>query len=170
MTEYIATWANDPLGYLHLAAAMIALVSGAVVAVLRKGNAAHVWLGRAYLAAMLFVNGSALSKYDLTGRPNVFHLAAILSLATVIAGWIAAQRHRKTGARGAAAAHGIFMLWSYFGLIVALIAETVTREFPYMLHGQGGWLRFVAATGAFMIVAGFFYNRYVRREVRRTLG
>ncbi|MEZ5921849.1 MAG: DUF2306 domain-containing protein [Parvularculaceae bacterium] len=169
MLEYLTSWTDDMLGAAHLAAALTALFAGAMVVVLKKGTRLHVATGYIYILAMLAVNASALSKYDLTGAPNLFHFFAVCSLATLIAGYSAALAFRRSRRISAAAAHGALMLWSYFGLVIALIAEIFTRAVPFMLHGEGGFTRFAMALGLFMLAGGWLMNRFISREIARTL-
>lgn len=169
MIDYFLTWTDDLLGHLHLISASCALFFGAVVAVIKKGTRVHIVSGYLYLIAMLTVNISALLKYDLTGAPNMFHFFAFFSLATLGAGYAFALRRRRTGSSRDVAAHGALMLWSYFGLLVALLAEVFTRGFPFMLHGDHGWVRFMLALGAFMAVTGFVMRRFIRHEIAKTL-
>lgn len=169
MIDYLLNWTDDPLGNAHLGAALTALFVGAFVILLRKGTRIHVACGYVYVIAMLGVNASALSKYDLTGKANFFHLAALASLITLVAAYAMALRFRKSRNIGDAAAHGALMIWSYYGLVVALIAEVFTRAIPFMLHGEGGWARFAGALGAFMAVTGFLTHRLIAREIARTL-
>jgi len=169
MIDYVLNWTDDPLGYAHLGAALTALSVGALVILLRKGTRLHVYCGYAYVLAMLGVNASALSKYDLTGEANLFHIAALGSLATLFAAYAMALRFRRSRNIGDAAAHGALMIWSYYGLVVALIAEIFTRAVPFMLHGEGGWMRFTGAPGAFMLATGFLTHRLIAREIKRAL-
>ena len=67
----------DVSGTLHYGSALAALALGAAVALARKGTRSHRWLGRAYLAAMLLLNFSALTIYDLFGGFGVFHWMAL---------------------------------------------------------------------------------------------
>ncbi len=113
----------DIPGTLHYGSALGALALGAVVALGRKGTPAHRWLGRAYLAAMLLLNFSALTIYDLFGGFGAFHWMALASLATLLAGYGVARRRR----RGWVRMHGEFMGWSYVGLLAAAVAESVSR-------------------------------------------
>jgi len=168
MFDYLTSWTNDALGAAHLYAALFALFTGAMVVALRKGTRLHVGAGYMYVLSMLGLNASALSKYDFTGGPNLFHFFAVCSLATLIAGYAAALGFRKSRQASAAAAHGAFMLWSYFGLVNALIAEIFTRAVPFMLHGEGGFTRFAMALGLFMLVGGWLMNRFISREIART--
>lgn len=169
MIEYVATWANDPLGYVHVALALIALAAGAAVLALPKGRGPHKLLGYIYFASMLAVNVTALSKYDFTGSVNLFHVAAAFSLATLALAGAASLRYRATKGRGALAAHAAFMTWSYYGLVVALIAEVFTRALPFMLHGEGGWMRFTLALSAFMLMTGWAAARLIRHELTKFL-
>ena len=99
----------------------------------------------------------------------MFHAAAIASSLTLAGAFAAAMIYRRTRDRRAIAAHGHLMIWSYFGLFAALVAEVVTRAVPFMLHGEGGWTRFSLALAAFMLATGAVTYRYARFEVRRTL-
>lgn len=166
---YFATWTDGFIGQAHLAFAMIALAAGTAVVLLRKGTLRHRYLGYTYLIAMLILNGTALLKYDLTGAPNMFHFFAVGSLLTIAAAYISIL---ISGSKRAAAAraHGELMIWSYFGLVMALIAEVVTRGYPFMLHGNGGWFRFTSALLVFALIAAFFTHRFIRFELSKTFG
>lgn len=167
---YFSSWTTGVVGQSHLFFAMLALASGAVVIWMQKGTRTHTYGGYIYLLSMAVLNGTALIKYDLTGGFNMFHAAAIGSVITITGGIAAAVIYRFTRKRKAIAVHGELMIWSYFGLFAALIAEIFTRAVPYMLHGEGGWTRFSFALGAFMVVTGVFTYRYAKREVKRATG
>lgn len=167
--DYLSSWTSGLIGNGHLLTAIIALASGAAVLTMRKGTRTHRWLGYSYVIAMLSVNGTALVKYDLTGGFNLFHGAAIASLVTLILAYGCIWLFKQRRDRKYIAMHGSFMIWSYFGLVMALIAEVVTRKFPYMLHGDGGWTRFTVALAALMIVSGYGTHLYANWSVRRYL-
>ena len=84
------------IGAAHVAMGSVALVSGAVVLMLPKGTTRHRRVGTVHAAAILAINGTALSMYDLTGRPNVFHVIALVNLATLAMGLLALRRWRRT--------------------------------------------------------------------------
>lgn len=167
---YFTGWTSGVVGQSHLGTALVALGSGAWVLWARKGTRIHVSSGYVYLVSMVLLNGTALAKYDLTGGFNMFHAAAIGSSLTLAGAFAAALVYRRTRDRRAIAAHGHLMIWSYFGLFAALVAEVVTRAVPFMLHGEGGWTRFSLALAAFMLATGTITYRYARFEVRRTIG
>ena len=74
----------------HLWSAVSALVFGLFVFFVRKGTRLHKQLGYAYFFNMLGLNISALFIYQLTGNFGPFHISALASLLTLIAGFIPA--------------------------------------------------------------------------------
>ena len=74
---------------------------------------------------MVGVIVTAFSIYDLTGNFAPFHVAAVLSAATLSTGLyhILARRPKYDWT----AWHANWMSWSYIGLITALTAESLTR-------------------------------------------
>lgn len=113
----------NPLGLAHTALAILALVVGAAVLVLPKGGRRHRVLGITYAVAMLLMNATALMIYRLFGGFGPFHWAALISLATLAAGWLPARRRDA----GWLVRHAYFMAWSYVGLLAALAAEITSR-------------------------------------------
>ena len=166
---YLDHWATHPIGQLHVGMALLALVLGPIMFLRRKGTGSHRALGYVFVVAMLTANIAALTRYGLTGGFNFFHFAALMSLATLLPAIVFAWRARQRKSRNAYITHGILMCWAYFGLVMAFIAEAVTRQFPFLLHGEGAWIRFFIFLGALMLVAGWWTRRQVRRHViRRT--
>jgi uncharacterized membrane protein len=133
---------QHPLGLAHLAIALLAIVSGTLVLLSRKGTRRHRWLGRAYVCAMIGVNLTAFSIYELFGGFGLFHWMALASLLTVLGGYIPA-RSRKPGWK---TRHAYFMAGSYVGLIAALAAEILTRT---------PWLAFehAVAVASFVVIS-----------------
>lgn len=116
---------HSPIGLFHLLTAVAALVLGTVVIALQKGSKLHRLLGYAYFYSMLTMNGSAFFLYNLFGVFGPFHVAALLSLATLIAGMVPAIRRKPEN--GWLRLHGTFMFFSVVGLYAALFAEILTR-------------------------------------------
>jgi uncharacterized membrane protein len=114
------------LGAIHLAAALTAFVLGGAVLVARKGTALHRTLGGGYVVALVMVNVTALGIYRLTGQFGPFHALALLSLAVLFWGVLAAVRRRP----GWLIAHYHGMAWSYIGLLAATCAEVMIRLAP----------------------------------------
>jgi uncharacterized membrane protein len=137
-----------PLGWIHTIAALAALVTGAAVLLTRKGTRRHRQLGWAYVVSMLLLNGTALLIYRLSGRFGPFHVGAVFSLVTVVAGVAAAlgarrARGRRNVAERARALerHYPFMTWSYVGLVAAAVSEIATRV-PMLRPRPGQGLAF----------------------------
>lgn len=116
---------EHPLGTLHLALAILAIVAGGAVALARKGTPLHVNVGRVHVFALIGVNGTALAIYELFGGFGPFHVAAVLSLLTVAGGMLPMWRRRRPP--GWLPRHAYFMSGSYVGLIAAAASETATR-------------------------------------------
>ncbi len=90
---------HHPIGLFHLITALLALVFGTWIILTRKGTLRHKWLGRGYFWAMLLLNASALMIYELKGTFGVFHWLALLSLLTLVAGYIPVLLRRPGWAR-----------------------------------------------------------------------
>ena len=165
--DYIVNWSNDPLGKVHVYLAVFALILGPIVFFSSKGTKIHRVLGFAFLISMLSVNISALLKYDLTGHFNLFHFAAIFSLMTIVPAYLAIVWAIKTRKIKYFILHGHLMAWSYYGLVMALIAEVTTRAVPYLLHGEGGWQRFSMALSVFMLISGLLSYQLINRGISR---
>jgi uncharacterized membrane protein len=152
------------LGQFHLAVSLVALATGAFVLVRRKGTAQHRRVGWTYAAAMLALNGSALWIYRLTGTFGPLHVAAVISLGTVLAGvWSAWSR--KPGDRQWLRRHYSLMSWSYLGLVAAAVAEVATRV-PAVQAIAGGptpafWITVALASIAVFVFGG---RIIIRRE------
>ena len=113
------------LGWLHTASALAALASGAAVLLRRKGTRAHRRLGWAYAASMLVLNGTALLIYRLSGGFGPFHVAALMSLGSLVCGVVPAVRRRP--AEKWVERHYYWMTYSYVGLLAAAASEVATR-------------------------------------------
>ena len=148
------------LGWFHTLCALVALASGAVVLLRAKGTRRHRQMGWIYVGSMLAVNVTALMIYRLFGGFGPFHVAALFSLATVIAGIIPAVRRRPHDRW--LERHYFFMAYSYVGLLAATAAEIGTR-----LPGARGafWLAVILASIGVFVIGGAM----IRRQVGATL-
>ena len=159
----------SPLGQFHFATALTALASGAWVLFRPKGTRKHRRAGWLYAGSMLVLNVSALSIYRLTGTFGPFHVAALISLATLAAGIISARR-RRHGGRGWLEGHYFFMTYSYLGLVAAAVAETATR-WPAIQSVAGGptaafWTAVVVASVAVFTVGSVMIRRRAEGMMR----
>jgi len=114
---------HTSMGAVHLLMALIAIVSGTMVIVMRKGSKTHKRIGYVYVANMVGLNVSALFIYDLFGYFAIFHYGAVFSLLTVTAGMVPTFKRKK----GWLDRHLSFMYWSLVGLYAAFASETLVR-------------------------------------------
>lgn len=160
-------WANSGIGAYHLYTAVAALAIGPVVFLMRKGDIAHRLLGLTYVFAMVTANASSLTMYSFTGALNFFHLFAVLSLATVLTGMIAIVVYGATKWTWTLDLHLQMMPWSYFGLVMAAIAEAATRGLPRLMEGfDNFWTPFFIVV-AFAGVAGSILTNRLLKPVRQ---
>lgn len=137
-------------GWIHLIAATIALFTGTAVLALKKGTSLHIKIGYVYLVSMLIVNLTAFMIYRLFGGFGIFHIAALISLLTVLAGILPALLRKPEN--NWLGLHLGFMYWSVMGLYAAFAAEVLTRipDTPFL--GMVGY-----ATGGIMLLGGIFF-------------
>ena len=135
----------DAFGLVHTVLGLGAVLFGVLIIALPKGTPRHRGIGRAYAVAMLLLNSTGLMIYDLSGRFGPFHVAALVSLGTIVAGVVLAFLRRPRGHW--VEMHGMFMAWSYVGLLAALISEIATRV-PGVSFGVG------ATAATVIVVAG----------------
>jgi len=150
----------DLLGSTHLWAALLAMLAGAVVLLLRKGTLWHRRWGWLYVAAMATVIVTAFLIYDLFGTFGPFHVAALISLVTVTMGLLPALRRRPKGRW--VPLHAYWMSGSYVGLIAAATSEIATR---YLDWGFGATV--MAATAVVTVVGVVSILALVPRAIRR---
>lgn len=113
-------------GIIHVVLAIAALIIGAVVAFRPKGGRRHRILGYFYAIFLLLVNVSALSVYKESVGMGPFHILAVISLVTLISGFVPAFLRRPVSSW--LNLHAYLMSWSYVGLVAAGVAQIVTMS------------------------------------------
>jgi len=106
------------LGAAHVAAALAALVFGALVLLMRKGTSLHRAMGMAYTVAMVALNVAALLIYRINGHFGPFHVLALVTLVTIGLGIKAIVARPRRLAR-----HYQMMSFSYLGLLSAATTQ-----------------------------------------------
>jgi uncharacterized membrane protein/tetratricopeptide (TPR) repeat protein len=154
----------DRLGIAHTALACVALALGAIVVLRRKGDRLHRTTGHLYVASLVATNITALNIYDLFGQVGPFHVAAIVSLATVVAGMIPVVT-RRPRARWFET-HAYFMSWSYVGLVAAAGAEAAVR-LPAVPFGPAAFAATLLVTLAGALLIHGHHGARVQRALRR---
>jgi uncharacterized membrane protein len=150
----------DGFGLIHSGFGLVALLAGLGVMTLRKGTRPHRRLGYVYAGSMLLLNSTALAIYDLFGRFGPFHFAALVSLATLSAGFVPVFLRRPRGAW--IELHATFMSWSYVGLVAAFLAEVGVR-----VPGVGFGPAVVGGLVASMVIGAILIHTRVPRIVGR---
>src|SRR5687768_15798859 len=140
------------LSGLHIGTAISALIFGVCVFLTRKGTRLHKQFGYAYFFNMLLLNITALFIYRLTGRFGPFHGAALASLLTLMAGFLAVFLRLPQGRW--LELHYEFMNWSYVGLVAAGVSEATTR-----LPSAPFWSAVVAGTAVVFLAGGLLIAR-----------
>ena len=113
------------VGMAHIGAALGALGSGAWVLLTRKGTGTHVRVGWVYVGSLVFVDSSAMFIRHLSGRYNLFHALALLSLFMVVGGVAQVVNRRRW--RRWLWRHYQYMCWSYAALVAGAFNEATTR-------------------------------------------
>jgi len=116
---------HSSTGAIHVLTALAAMVVGAVVLLIRKGTRMHRFYGYLYFYLMIVLNGTAFMLYGLFGTFGPFHVAALLSLASLLLGFIPVMRRKP--ANGWVMQHFTFMYFSVVGLYAAFASEILTR-------------------------------------------
>lgn len=119
------SFVNSSLGWFHLAASVVAMVTGAYILFATKGTKTHKKIGYIYVLSMVLVCGSALGIYNLTGSFGMFHILAFLGFGTLIAGM--APLLVKGIQKEFRVFHLWFMYYSVLGLYAAFASELSVR-------------------------------------------
>lgn len=143
---------HDSLGAFHVIVAVLALISGTMVLLMKKGSKLHKQIGYFYAFNMLLVNLTAFGIYRLWGGFGLFHIAAIIGLLTLSAGMLPIMLRKPK--RGYMGLHFSFMYWSVIGLYAAFVSETLTRIPETPFYSMLG-----ISTFAVMIIASWAFRR-----------
>jgi uncharacterized membrane protein len=115
-----STW-----GLAHLLAAVLSLLLGTAVLALPKPGKLHRRLGYGYVGSLAVMLSTSFAIYRQYYGLGIFHFAALLSAATLLAGMVPLWR-RQPGRHWLHWHYG-FMYLSVLELYVALVAEGLVR-------------------------------------------
>jgi uncharacterized membrane protein len=147
------------LGSTHTVFAITALAVGLGVLVQEKGTRTHRRFGYVYAISLLLSNLTALPVLNITGHVGVFHILALVSLATLLAGFIPAFLRKPR--RSWIHLHGHFMSWSYVGLMAAGVGQLtvlVSSRMAALLVGVSAF--------TIIVVGGLIIHTRVPRIIR----
>lgn len=151
LTEII----DSHIGWFHFITALIAMVSGTVVLLNKKGTIFHKRVGYIYVLMMLLMNISSFFIVNFDGF-SIFHFFAIISLLSVIGGIIPAIRRTNNWF----AYHFYFMSWSVVGLYCAFWAEVGTR---FVNNMKDFWWMVALAT----FITAFIGSRIINKQAKK---
>lgn len=160
-------------GVIHLWASVIALITGTLVLLLKKGTGIHKKIGYLYSLSMVVLLITAFMIYTLFGGWGIFHWAAVVSSLTLAAGMI--PMILKKPKKQYVSLHLNFMYWSVIGLYGAFFAETMVRLPEIVLEDGVPTTLFYNTVGivVFIVMAAggyFFYRNRERWEERFASG
>lgn len=119
-------------------------------------------MGYVYAGAMAVLNLTAFLIYRLYGGFGIFHVFALLSIATLTAGMYPVLTRKRPDYL---LQHFNYMYWSVIGLYCAFMAETFTR-LPAVVLDEAGrpmtvFYWFVGiGVGIVMLIGTLAYRRY----------
>ncbi|MDR9419627.1 DUF2306 domain-containing protein [Gracilimonas sp.] len=144
------------IGLIHFLFAILSMVLGAMIILLKKGDRKHKIIGYCYVFCMFGLNISALTIYDLFEFFGPFHVFALFSLATVIGGFIPAFLKKPEDSW--LEYHYEFMNWSVVGLYAAFWSETFMKFFSFV-GMTGFWLLVGSATVITVGIGAYFIKK-----------
>jgi len=144
------------VGFVHLVAALASLLLGTTVLMLRKSGKRHRRLGYAYVGSLALMLVTAFGIYRQYGGFGIFHVAALLSAATLLLGIVPAWRRKPI--RAWRTLHYSFMYLSVLELYVALVAEVLVRR-----AGWSFWEVAVVSVGVVGLPGAVLFGRFRRR-------
>ena len=148
------------IGLIHLLVSIVAMITGIVILMTKKGTKKHKQIGYIYVTSMLLVNFTAFMIYRLFGGFGIFHFFAIVSFLTLLAGMYPIIRRKG---ENYIFKHFNYMYWSVVGLYCAFCAEVLTRV-PIYLHIKTSWKLFSTLTGLsifiVMVIATVIFKKY----------
>lgn len=116
---------HSTTGLIHLISALVALITGTIILLNTKGTRFHRKTGYGYIVSMLILNGTAFGLYRLFGRFGPFHVAALVSLITLLLG-ILPLINRQSSSKWLFR-HLTWMYYSVIGLYAAFASEIIVR-------------------------------------------
>ena len=146
---------HSNIGWFHFVLAILAMLSGTIVLLYKKGTLFHKRTGYVYVISMLLMNVSSFFILNFNGF-SIFHFFAIVSLVTIFGGMMPTIKKKKNWF----GYHFYFMSWSVVGLYCAFWSELGTRFVKSM---NQFWLVVLFAT----LITVFIGNRIINKEAKK---
>ncbi len=156
---------------IHLGAAIVAIITGAVVFFLPKGGKVHRRWAYAYVVSMMVTTGivafvpATVLEFGDSGW-GFFHLFILVGGLSSLIGIFALVRWRRTGDPAWLRNHQMRFTFSYAGLIMAGFSQITTNPRFGLIEvrttGQF-WIVFAATNMAILGFAMFVVSRYLTK-------
>ena len=146
---------HSNIGWFHFITAVLAMLTGTIVLLNKKGTLFHKRIGYMYVISMLLLNVSSFFIVNFGGF-SLFHFFAIVSLVSIFGGMIPTIKKGKNWF----GYHFYFMSWSVVGLYCAFWAEIGTR---FVGNMKEFWWMVAAAT----FITSFIGSRIINREAKK---
>ncbi len=146
---------HSHIGWFHFILAVLAMLTGTVVLLKKKGTLFHKRTGYIYVVSMLLMNISSFFIINF-GSFSIFHFFALVSLVTIFGGMIPTLKKKKNWF----GYHFYFMNWSVVGLYCAFWSEIGTR---FVNNMQQFWWVVLLAT----LITVFIGNKIINREAKK---
>ena len=155
----------------HVASAILAILSGAVVFLLPKGTRAHRRMAAVYVVAMVVTTGvvvfvpATVLPFGNSGY-GFFHLFILVGLVSSALGLFGLVQWRRTRDRRWLRMHQIRFAFSYAGLLMAGFSQFFTNpRFGIVTEMTPAtfWIVFVGTNLAMLGAAIYVVQRYLAR-------
>ena len=146
---------HSNIGWFHFITAIIAMFTGTIVLLNKKGTTFHKRIGYIYVLSMLMLNLTSFFIINFGGF-SIFHFFAIVSLVSIFGGMLPTIKKKKNWF----GYHFYFMSWSVVGLYCAFWAEVGTR---FVGNMRDFWWMVALATG----LTAFIGSRVIKREAKK---
>ncbi|WND03452.1 DUF2306 domain-containing protein [Temperatibacter marinus] len=115
----------SPFGWVHLSGVAFSYIAAWFVFVFPKAGPHHKLWGKIYAVSMLLAALSGFGMYEFNGGFNIFHFFSIVSIVSVSRGWWSIVQYQKTKSPRALANHYFNMCYSFMGLNLAALAQSL---------------------------------------------
>lgn len=115
----------DVKGWVHFIAAILSLLTGTYIVLIKKGTKIHKLVGYSYVISMIVVLVTSFMIYRLFDGFGIFHVFACISTFALLGGMMPMLKKNRTIKD--LRQHSEVMGWSVVGLYCAFISETCAR-------------------------------------------
>ena len=160
-----------PLLQIHVAAALLAIASGAIVFLLPKGTTRHRQVAWVYVSAMLVTTGvvvfvpATVLEFGSSGW-GFFHLFIVVGGISSLIGIFALVRWRQTRDPAWLRNHQMRFAFSYAGLLMAGFSQIATNPRFGLVENLSAaqfWAAFAGTNLAILGVAMFIVSKYLAK-------